>query len=208
MSFDLYAFQATGPMTAAQAADAIDRFQRGDVEALPSTGALAAFLAEVIREYPALESKASNRLVAIQATAEDVALFVAGTAAEHGLVCYDPLGEQLIPEGAVPCVLSTERGEPLDPVAHEHIVPTVEALSDENYFAVLERFDGWFAQVGYGPRAGAEPGWYALEFQEGSVDQHYRTETEDPGVAAWFLIDFLYGLHRYRGQLSWYQLER
>lgn len=57
-------------------------------------------------------------------------------------------------------------------------VPEGPAGTDR-WFAILERQNGWFVQVGYGTRAGTRPGWYALEHQDGASHAHYRTITSD-----------------------------
>ena len=44
---------------------------------------------------------------------------------------------------------------------------------------MLTRSDEWYMQVGYGERAGARHGWYALERSDGSPEQHFRTELSD-----------------------------
>jgi hypothetical protein len=52
-------------------------------------------------------------------------------------------------------------------------------LSPERWFAILERRDGWYVQVGIGPPAGTSPGWYALERHDGDASAHYRTVVTD-----------------------------
>src|ERR1700751_1851184 len=48
-------------------------------------------------------------------------------------------------------------------------------LGGEHRSAILERRDGWYVQIGVGARAATQPGWYALERQDGSPTAHYRT---------------------------------
>jgi hypothetical protein len=59
------------------------------------------------------------------------------------------------------------------------VAEVLPELGTDRWFAILERQDGWFIQVGYGTRAGTRPGWYALERQDGTSHAHYRTITSD-----------------------------
>ena len=56
---------------------------------------------------------------------------------------------------------------------------SVNKVGRGNEFVILERADGWFAQVGYGEFAHVPAGMYALEYQEGSADRHFRCQTTD-----------------------------
>lgn len=79
-----------------------------------------------------------------------------------------------------------------DPDAHrlDWIMGRVGA---DNRYVNLERADGWFVQVGYGEVAGVSAGTYALEYQEGSVEQHFRCQTTDREAAGRLLQEFLAG---------------
>lgn len=80
----------------------------------------------------------------------------------------------------------------------------VGRLGTDNFFALLETADdAHYAQVGYGPRAGAEPGVYALEYREGSADRHFRTETRDVVEAKRFLCEYLDGEELWRRRHVW-----
>jgi hypothetical protein len=75
-------------------------------------------------------------------------------------------------------VLETAQGRRIDPSA-EVLRRVLVRLSSTQWFAILQRRDGWFVQVGAGTEAGTRPGWYALERQDGSLDDHYRTIVTD-----------------------------
>ncbi|WP_433300812.1 hypothetical protein ACQP2F_04325 [Actinoplanes sp. CA-030573] len=76
----------------------------------------------------------------------------------------------------------------------EQLARVVHRLDEERFFAVLERSDGVYAQVGFGPKAGAAAGVYALEHRDS--DAHLRAETPDRDEAVRFL-------HRFRAGDDW-----
>jgi hypothetical protein len=119
----------------------------------------------------------------IQAVAEmrrqtDFGLPEATNIYEQRALVLSEVSRPAVPEGPA-LVLTTPRGRrianpPMD-VLHE-LLPE---LGTDRWFAILERQNGWFVQVGYGTRAGTRPGWYALEHQDGASHAHYRTITSD-----------------------------
>jgi hypothetical protein len=130
---------------------------------------------------------------------------VVALAREHGLVCYEPQSHLLNPNAAghiAGFTLSSAGAEDPDPTP-ERIERRIRALGPDDHFLILERADGWFVQVGYGPAAGAEPGRYALEYREGRPEKHYRTETADPDEATRLLTDFLAGDEAYKRRHVW-----
>lgn len=76
----------------------------------------------------------------------------------------------------------------------------------DNSYVILERADGWFVQVGYGDAAGVPVGTYALEYQEGSIDRHFRSQTTDREAALRFLQDFHAGDEIWKRRHQWQPL--
>jgi hypothetical protein len=76
-------------------------------------------------------------------------------------------------------VLTTPRGRRIDNPSVDVLRRVLPELGSDSWYAILEREDGWFVQVGCGTAAGTRPGWYALERQEGGPSEHYRTEITD-----------------------------
>lgn len=76
----------------------------------------------------------------------------------------------------------------------------------DNAFAILERADGWFVQIGYGEFAGAPNGSYAIEYQEGSIDRHVRSETTDRTAAVQLLQAFRAGNDTWKRRHLWQPL--
>ena len=81
----------------------------------------------------------------------------------------------------------------------------VRRLGDTNAFAVLDRSDGAFAQVGYGNAAGAAAATYVLEHREG--ERHLGSRTPDAEAAIRFLQDFLADQDGYLSRHAWQPLE-
>jgi hypothetical protein len=131
-------------------------------------------------------------------------------AKRHGLVCYDPQEVLVEPNapGSVPAfMLSSARLAPVPDPDDRLLERTVRHLSADNFFVVLERVDGWFVQVGYGSRAGAADGIYALEFQEGSPERHFRCETRDLAEAVQLVREFRTGEDGWRRRHAWRPLQ-
>jgi hypothetical protein len=76
-------------------------------------------------------------------------------------------------------LLSSCHGPVVTNPAPADIERLLRSLSDENWFAILERTDGWYVQVGLGEPAGIRPGWYALERREGSAHSHFQAIATD-----------------------------
>lgn len=79
-------------------------------------------------------------------------------------------------------------------------------VGHNNRYVVLERADGWFVQVGYGDVRGEPVGTYALEYQEGSIDQHFRSQTTDRHEAVRFLQEFRAGDENWKRRHLWRSL--
>ena len=131
-------------------------------------------------------------------------------AKRHGLVCFDPQEVLVEPNAPGPTPAFTLSSALLAPVSDPDdrlLERTVRHLSADNFFVVLERVDGWFVQVGFGSRAGAADGVYALEFQEGSPERHFRCDTADLGEAVRLVREFRTGLDGWRQRHAWRSLE-
>ncbi|MFI5890677.1 hypothetical protein ACIA5D_11230 [Actinoplanes sp. NPDC051513] len=83
----------------------------------------------------------------------------------------------------------------------------VRGLNEERFFALLERSDGAYAQVGFGPKAGAAPGIYALEHRAAPEGEHLRAETGNQDEAVAFLQRFRAGDDGWRAHHEWRRLE-
>jgi hypothetical protein len=75
--------------------------------------------------------------------------------------------------------LTTADGRTINNPTGQALHRALASLSVNNWYAILERHDGWYLQVGYGTEADTRPGWYALERQDGGHDEHYRTIVTD-----------------------------
>jgi hypothetical protein len=78
-------------------------------------------------------------------------------------------------------VLTTPSGRTINDPSRKVLRQALTQLGADGWFAILERNDGWYVQVGIGSQAGTRPGWYALERQDGGPSEHYRTVVTDLG---------------------------
>jgi len=88
-------------------------------------------------------------------------------------------------------VLSAADDSRVSAPSSDDIEATLRSLTVDNWFAILERDEGTFLQVA------VKPGWFALEFREGTPESHVATEvsTIDEVTAAF---------HAYaRGEDAW-----
>ncbi|HEY2671540.1 MAG TPA: hypothetical protein VGJ07_14375 [Rugosimonospora sp.] len=76
-------------------------------------------------------------------------------------------------------VLTTAQGHTINNPSTAALHRVLIELAPARWFANLRRRDGWYVQVGLGSPADTQPGWYALEREEGRVDAHYRTILTD-----------------------------
>jgi hypothetical protein len=229
VSFDLYVWHEPQPIGADEVNAKLRRWSDGDASVFAAHTSMSVFRDALLRRFPALESldddeldtrgvwsvtpEPSDSILAISCVwsrAGEVHSAVQGLAREHGLVCYDPQRDVLVtnaPGYVAEFVLTTERlGDYPDP-DERRIEWAIAKLSDDNFFATLARADGWFVQVGYGKTAGVRPGSYAMEYQEGSTDNQFASQTTDMGAATRFMLEFRAGVDTWKRRHSWHRLE-
>jgi hypothetical protein len=117
-------------------------------------------------------------------------------AERHGLVVFDPQSGVVMPNApghVVAFTLSTADGQVIPNPNADRVERAARRLNRDAFFLILGRADGWWVQAGIGENAGARPGQYALEYQEGSLDRQYRAETTDLSYVIRFLTEFLAG---------------
>ncbi|MEU8237848.1 hypothetical protein AB0C07_06365 [Actinoplanes missouriensis] len=216
MSFDLYVWHEPAPISADTAEAKIRRWPEDELMFAPHE-AVAALRAELLRRFPAEgpdsvwsvlpeESDALLALSCVWSRAGEFGEAVRGLAAGHGLVCYEPQSRLLDPNApgyrADFTLTSAEWPMVHDP-AEDDLERVVRGLGSDNFYALLERSDGHFAQVGFGASAGATPGTYALEHRAGRDGDHVRAETPDVTEAIRFLREFRSGDETWRRRHTW-----
>jgi hypothetical protein len=228
MSFDLYVWHEPAPITADAARAKLERWDEGDADVFKPHPAVPMMRDAILERFPALESLSDEDidtlgvwsltpersdsilvLSCVWSRADEVAGVVLAMAADHRLVCYEPGHHILDPNAAgyVPAFTLTSATLPTVPDPDERRIDwTIRKLGSGNHFAILERADGWYAQVGYGPQAGTSAGIYVLEHREGSADKHMRAETRDLAEATRFLQEFLAGTETWRRRHVWQPL--
>ena len=199
MSYDLAVWEGDRPANDSAAAAEFEalyeRYIASD-ETVEPTERIAAYVAVLLARFPdigtaagddspwstgPLMSEANGPLVyfpMVWSRCDEVSAWAAEVAEQHALNCYDPQLEQLRTSWGRPWhfELTSAQGRSFRDPDVELIRKVLTRLSADNYFAVLTRSDEWYMQVGYGERAGARHGWYALERRDGSPEQHFRTD--------------------------------
>ncbi|KUL32628.1 hypothetical protein [Actinoplanes awajinensis] len=215
MSFDLYVWHEPDPITPVIAENKLRRWREGEAGVFRPHPAVPEMLAALQGRFPpnagawTVAPTPSDAILALAVSwsrAGEVGAATVALAREHGLICYEPQSHLLNPNAAGHApgfTLTSATGPDIPDPSPERIEALVAALGPENHFLILERSDGWFVQVGYGPAAGAEPGWYALEYRESVPEKHFRTETVDEVEAARLLIDFQAGSDAWKRRHKW-----
>lgn len=196
------------------------------MEVFAPNPAIARFYDELLRRFPPLESftdedvdrlgvwsmtpQRSESIVAascVWSRADEVGGAILTLAGDNGLICYEP-GYHIVnpnaPGHRAAFTLSSECIPTIPDPDARRLAWIMTRLASYNPYVILERADGWFVQVGYGEPMGVPAGAYALEYQEGSLDKHFRCETTDRVDPLRLLQEFLAGddgwKHRHRWQ--------
>ncbi|MEV4705282.1 hypothetical protein [Actinoplanes sp. NPDC049316] len=226
MSYDLAVWEGDRPANdvtaAAQFEVLFDRFLESG-EVVEPTARIAEYLTALLDRYPdtdpdagdggpwaagPLMSQASGPLAylpMVWSRCDEVSAWAARLAEEHSLNCYDPQTKQLRTPWGRPWrfeLSSADGRSSRDPDA-EAVRRVVAGVGADDYFAVLQRSDDWYVQVGYGERAGTRNGWYALERREGTPDRHYRAEVTNVEDVVEAFVGFLQDDPTIAHRFSW-----
>ncbi|WP_229072098.1 hypothetical protein [Actinoplanes sp. DH11] len=216
MSFELYVWHEPAPISADIAEAKVRRW--ADEQMFTPHESVSALRAELLRRFPLSdvgkgvwdrppnESDAVLALSCVWSRAGEFGEAVRDLAAAYGLVCYEPRSHILDPNapGDRAAFTLTSADWPMvhDP-DDDQLERAARGLGSDNFYALLERSDGHFAQVGYGASAGAPPGVYALEHRAGRDGEHVRAETPEVAEAIRFLLEFRAGEESWRTRHAW-----
>jgi hypothetical protein len=229
MSFDLYVWHEDQPITAE---DAYAKLEAWDDDETPDPfkphPSVGRFCDALLERFPALESLSDDDLdrlgvwsvtpdhsdtmvplSCVWSRAGEVYATVQALAVEHGLVCYEPGHHVLNPNAPgydPPFTLSSESLPTILDPDERRLEWMIGKVGRDNRHVTLERRDGWFVQVGYGEAAGVRQGTYALEYQEGSPDRHFRCQTTDGHEALRLLKEFRSGDETWKRRHPWQPL--
>jgi len=129
---------------------------------------------------------------------------VAELADRFGLVRFDPQESRLCSESTdYDFVLLSEDGKELRNPDPTDIERELRRVGRDNWNVVLESRPGVLVQVGYGEDAGVRPGWYALEYREGSPERHYRAVVSDLSELIQAFQAHLSGEEGWKRKFSW-----
>ncbi|ACU37647.1 hypothetical protein Amir_3765 [Actinosynnema mirum DSM 43827] len=210
VGFDLAAWRETAPITAEAAleryrdlaarspADAVEPELKGFLEELGSAfaGAAAPW---------SQEPSARGGVVVMSARwsqSDRVHAVVRELARRHGLVCFDPQERQVLHPWVT---LSLSDGTRVENPDAARIAAALGSLSRSRYYAILERAEQDYVQVGYAGGFGAVS--YALERREGSADRHYRCELPDLARVTRAFEAFAAGEDGWAAGFAWYRVE-
>lgn len=202
MSYDLGIWYSRQPITTQEASEIYCRLcnaglpdvEPPDLEPHPN---IPSFIAELVEQYPRIEdwdqndydncpwsgsldvSDAHVLMSLSYSFANTLIPFIEGLAAKYGLVCYNPQwpGVRYPPRlAAMPHLrLSLENGPPIDNPSLDQITVALSSLIvPGNSFAILERTDSIYLQAALQPS-----GEFIIEYQTGSVAEHYQAVTKD-----------------------------
>ncbi|MFF5099066.1 MULTISPECIES: hypothetical protein [Actinosynnema] len=211
MGFDLAAWRESAPITAEAA---LERYR--DLAARSLAGAvepeLKGFLEELGTAFAAgvtpwaQEPSARGGVVVMSvrwSQSARVHAVVRELARRHGLVCFDPQERQVLHPWVA---LSLSDGTRVENPDAERIAAALGSLSRSRYYAILERAEQDYVQVGYGESAegGAS---YALERRSGSADRHHRCELPDLARVTRAFEAFAAGEDGWEAGFEWYRVE-
>ncbi|WP_020577895.1 hypothetical protein [Actinopolymorpha alba] len=228
MSFDLYVWGLPQPVTVKLAEQICEQLAHDHAVVVAADPRVEAFYQAVTERFPALEGltdealddspwcmspglSPSHLIMNIRwSCAQEVARWIIPLAAEHGLVCFDPQsGRVHNPPRPDMNELRLEfyDGSMVDSPAPADLRRLLQALSERNWYASLEKEPDWFVQVGVGQQAGDVPeGHYAVEYREGAPDRHYRTLMASLDDVAAVFVGFATDDQTWKNTSAWTQL--
>lgn len=193
MSFDLGFWWEGQEISPDEAARKYLAMVEGDTRVVSEHPALEGFYGALTSRYPDLDEEnleTSPWAVSLYRTGEcvitsisysrqwEVCDFVLELAREYGITSYDPQSQQVhFPGDGSLATLELANGAVIKGANLSDVIGALRVLSEQDWYVILETEPGKYIQVGLGETAGAPAGSYALEFREGSNDQHIRAIT-------------------------------
>ena len=197
MSYDFAVWYASRPITCQEAEQIYGRLCDEDLTAVEPNPRIADFLADLTARYPEIDncddedldecpwSNAFDRseghviICMCFSRTTEVLPFVEELASEHGLVYFDPQTLVVLYPPQIAAIphfrISLEDGTVIDNPTPDSIATALSSLDkDENSFAILERTELTYIQTGRQPNDE-----YVIEYQEGSLREHFQTFTTD-----------------------------
>jgi hypothetical protein len=197
MSYDLAVWEGDRPDdddAAIEQFEALYERYVGAGERVEPTPRIAAYVTTLLERYPdintpagydespwasaPLMSEASGPLIyfpMVSSRGDEVSVWAAQVAEEHGLICFDPQTDQLRTPWGQPWrfEFTSAFGDSARNPDADLVHDVLSQLSETDHFATLTRFDG-----GHIRAACTGPGRYALERGDGNPAEHDRTLAE------------------------------
>lgn len=225
MSFDLAVWYTSEPITTQVAADIYSRLgdePLADVESHPN---INAFLEDLTARYPQIDDCDDDQIddcpwsdsfdqsdqhvllsISYSRVKEMVAV-IEELAAKHDLVYFNPQWPCVVYPPRIAAMphlrLILEKGSLIDNPTSEQIADALSSLdADGNSFAILERTETTYIQTGF-----QKSGEYIIEYQEGSLDQHYQTVARDVQQVIAMFQAYAVGHDTWQQECEWNKLD-
>lgn len=216
MPADLVVWHEPVRITHAEAAEKARDLQSRRPSAAIAHPAVAAFAAELAREFPDLsragDGKAQVLISLNGAPGMKVIPVIRYLAAKHRLVCYDVRQEAVVNP---PLLRRVESGEltaagdlPIEDPSPEHIERAIRELDDDFWFVIFDYDDDHYLQAGFGAPAGAAPGGYVLEYRDGSAEEHFQADVADAEELITAVQEHVAGEAGWRARFTWRPVTR
>lgn len=229
MSWDLLVFATSAPASVLDARDLLgdedDPFGWDEPEFDQVDPRVTAFLDDLLAELPALEDHpprdravwnvspspdgpTSTYLCIRYSMIEPAFEAVLRLAPKHGLVVYDPQADTITnppwPAYAGTRLALCNGSLTADP-SPVQIADSLETLSHDNWYAILERETDEYVQAALEHQNPL--GRYVLEHRDGGADRHYTTYVDDAAKLEAAFIGFAMKTDDWNSRLSWQRVE-
>lgn len=224
MSYDLALWHEDRPITTDEACDYYTRLAEDDSLVINPYAGIDGFVADLTAEFPATEDtpdedidscpwscefeRSPGHVVICMSSSriEEVLPLIHELAAKHDLVCFNPQwpGVTYPPRiAAIPHLrLTSENWTLIDNPTKAQISTALESLNaDGNSFALLEITDSVYLETCFQAEGG-----YIVEYQAGSLDQHFQAIIDDLTSLTPLFHDYAGGNDSWKSKCVWERL--
>jgi hypothetical protein len=225
MSYDIALWHEDHPVTTDAAGDYYRRLAEDEALTIAPCADIDAFIADLTAQFPTredtpdkdidscpwnceFERSAGHVVICIASSRlEEVMPLIGELAARHDLVCYNPQWPAVTYPPRIAAMphrrLTSENWTLIDNPTNEQITATLELLNaDGNSFALLEITDMIYLQT----RSRADSD-YIVEYQAGSLEQHFQATIADLKLLASLFHDYADGNNRWHSKCDWERLD-
>lgn len=225
MSYDLAVWHVSRPITTEEAADIYDRLGEPDLTGVELYPGVSAFMAELTAQYPQIDDwpeedidncpwsvqfEHSDSYVVIcmsHSRVSEIVPIVEEFAAKHDLVCFNPQWPCVVYPPRIAAMphmrLTLQNWTLIDNPTSDQISDAISSLNaGGNAFAILEKTDATYFQTFLEPT-----GEYIVEYQDGSLDEHYKSSVFDMQQLITMFQSYAAGGDTWKQQCDWSKME-